>query len=63
MVLSPDELRELTGKRKPHAQRVVLTALGIPHRTRPDGSLVVMRQVVQTVLEVSEHRPQLRLPA
>ena len=43
LVLSPDELIELTGKQRRSAQAKVLTALAIPFRVRPDGSLLVLR--------------------
>lgn len=68
MILSPDDLVELTGKAKPRSQATVLDALGIPHRQRPDRSLVVLRVAVQVALghheAVTHHqsRPQLRLP-
>ena len=65
MILSTRELLELTARRRPGAQAAVLEALGIPYRTRPDGSLVVVREVALAVLGVSRERkqPQLRLPA
>lgn len=44
MFLSDDELRELTGRIQHAAQRKVLSFLSIEHRTRPDGSVVVLRQ-------------------
>lgn len=43
LTLSPEELLELTGKVRPHAQARVLDALGIAFQTRPDGTLVVYR--------------------
>lgn len=41
MLLTPDELVELTRKQRHKAQARVLTALGIPYHVRPDGSLIV----------------------
>lgn len=68
MILSHDELVELTGKQRQSAQRQVLLALGIPFKIRPDGSLVVLEAAVQAALghpSRTEHnsRPKLRLPA
>lgn len=40
--LSFDDLSALTGKKLHSAQRRVLNYMGIPHRVRPDGSLVVL---------------------
>jgi hypothetical protein len=43
IVLTKEELGELTGKERPSAQVRALGRMGIPHRTRPDGSPVVLR--------------------
>ena len=37
------ELVALTDRERPSAQARVLSRLGIPHRRRPDGSLIVLR--------------------
>ena len=42
MLLTPDQLVELTGKRRSDSQRRELEHLGIPYRVRRDGSLVVL---------------------
>lgn len=42
MLLTADQVAELTGKVRPAAQRGVLLALGIPFKVRPDGSNVVL---------------------
>lgn len=47
MILSEQELRTLTGKQRPSAQARVLDRLAIPYRTRPDGTLVVIRASVE----------------
>jgi hypothetical protein len=44
--LSPDELADLTGLRRPKAQRSRLRDMGIPCIDRPDGTFVVLRSVV-----------------
>ena len=68
MLLTADELAELTGKARRAAQGDVLRALGIPFKARPDGSLVVLRVAVQTALghapaQERSPSPRLRLPA
>ena len=50
IVLSEDEVVELTGKRRPSAQTRVLDFMGIPYRPRPDGTLVLR-------IHVEGHRP------
>ena len=45
--LTTDELKELTGKVRPAAQRKVLNAMGIDSKKRPDGKLVVLRSSIE----------------
>jgi hypothetical protein len=47
MFLTADEIENLTAKQRRAAQRVVLNALGIQHKVRPDGSLAVLRSHVE----------------
>ena len=47
MFLSPDELIELTGRKRRDAQVKVLRHMGIQHRIRPDGSLAVLKSHVE----------------
>lgn len=47
MFLTDHELRELTQRQRAPAQRKALRAMGIEHRTRPDGSVVVLRAHVE----------------
>ena len=63
MILSPDTLRELTGKQKSPAQARVLDALGIPYRRRPDGSIVVFEADIHAPTQNRSTSPKLRLPA
>jgi hypothetical protein len=49
--LTDDEIVQLTQRQRRASQRAVLTALGIEHRVRPDGSLVVLRSHVEKVLD------------
>jgi hypothetical protein len=50
MLLEADELVALTRKRRPTAQARALRAMGVEHRTRADGSLVVSRAHVEALL-------------
>ena len=69
MTLSPDDIEALTGKRRPAAQRAVLSSLGIAYKVRPDGTLAVLRVVAELALGHSapggtrQAAPKLRLPA
>lgn len=40
--LTDDEIHALTGKRLHSAQRRALNYMAIPHKVRPDGSVVVL---------------------
>lgn len=63
LLLTPDELRELTGHRRADAQARELEFLGIPFRTRRDGSLVVLRvDLVGNRLEPGAFEPELTPP-
>ena len=50
MLLTTQEVRELTGLQRPSAQARALQGMGIECRRRPDGSVVVLRAVVEAVL-------------
>lgn len=50
MILTPEELAELTVRRRSDAQARVLRFMGIKHRQRPDGSIAVSRAHVDAVL-------------
>lgn len=50
MFLTPDEIREATGRVQHHAQAKALRALGIVFKIRSDGSLLVLRAHVETQL-------------
>jgi hypothetical protein len=58
MMLSPDELFELTHRTRPSAQMRALRYMGIECRVRPDGSVAVLRLHVEAVLGGSliEHK-------
>jgi prophage regulatory protein len=50
MFLRAEELRELTQRRQSRSQSEMLRALGIEHKVRPDGSLIVLRAHVVKLL-------------
>ena len=43
-ILSPEEVQVLTQRKRSQAQSEVLRYMGINHRNRPDGSVVVLDQ-------------------
>lgn len=49
MFLTRDEVVELTGKKQRAAQVAVLNALGITHKIRPDGAVLVLRSHIEQV--------------
>ena len=50
MFLTEDEIIELTRKTRRDAQSRALRFIGIEHRPRPDGSLIVLRSHVEALL-------------
>jgi len=67
MILTADELTELTDRTRPAAQARELTALGIPYKPRRDGTLIVLRTAVQVALGYAPTHerspsPKLRIP-
>lgn len=50
LFLTPEEINDLTGRSRRDAQARALNAMGITHRARPDGSLVVSRDHVDRLL-------------
>lgn len=66
LTLAPQELRELTAKRRCDAQRRALDQMGVKYAVRPDGSLAVLRSHVEQVLgaagaTIRIREPELRL--
>jgi hypothetical protein len=53
MFLTPDELIDLTGYQRSDAQMRVLRFMGIEHRQRPDGKVIVLRLTVEKLLGAS----------
>jgi hypothetical protein len=63
MILAANTLIELTGKVKRPAQARVLSALGIPYRRRPDGTIVVFEHdLPHATTQAQPRTPKLRLP-
>lgn len=61
VVLSADELRELTGKQRADSQARELDHLGITYRRRRDGSVVVLRADLDRATISGPTEPQLHL--
>lgn len=54
MFLDPDQLFELTRRRRRDAQLVQLRAMGIEHRVRADGSVAVLTAHVEQLFGASQ---------
>ena len=50
MILNQSEIFQLTGKKRSNAQAAVLNYLGIEHKVRLDGSIVVSKAHVEQML-------------
>lgn len=48
--LNEEEIELLTEKKRHSTQQKILNALGVTHKVRPNGSLVVLRSHVERVL-------------
>ncbi len=62
IVLTRDELRELTGFMRSDAQARVLEYIGVAHLRRPNGSLIVYRETLYEKKEEKRPSPQLCFP-
>nr|WP_246279199.1 DUF4224 domain-containing protein [Paraburkholderia ultramafica] len=56
MFLTKDELTYLTGRRQRVSQAQALRAMGIEHRIRPDGHIVVLRRHVEQLFGAEAER-------
>lgn len=61
--LTQEEIRDLTGRVQNAAQVKVLRGMGIEHRARPDGSIVILRSHVEQTLGGATPAPRKRTPA
>lgn len=57
-ILSPDEIVALTGHKFKTAQAQALRTMGISFLTRPDGSVVVLRSHIESVMGGVEPKPR-----
>lgn len=63
MILAPQELIELTGKKRTNAQRRQLDCLRVPYRVRLDGSLVVLARAAEIALGLNGQPQPRREPS
>ena len=63
MILTHDELAELTGKTRNGAQQAVLREMAIPFKIRPDGSIVALRAAVEAALGYATPNERSKSPA
>lgn len=57
MFLTKDELKELTGHVRAHAQAKELDKMGIEYKPRGDGSLAVLRSHVEKEFGLLQQKP------
>lgn len=50
MFLTDEELYELTGAKRRDTRVRILRAMGIEHRVRPDGRVIVLRKHIEALL-------------
>jgi hypothetical protein len=60
--LSDEEIEQLTEKKRHSTQQKILNALGISHKVRPNGTLVVLRSHVEKLLGGSVAAPAKKEP-
>ena len=60
MILSGVELKDLTGRRQKACQVQALRFMGIEHKVRPDGSVVVLKAHVEQSLGLREDRKAIK---
>jgi hypothetical protein len=56
MFLNNDEVFDLTGRRQRASQAQMLRAMGIEHKIRPDGRVIVLRRHVEQLLGIKAER-------
>jgi hypothetical protein len=60
--LSDDEIAALTQKKRHSTQQKILNALGVSHKVRPNGTLVVLRSHVEKLLGGNVSAPAKKEP-
>lgn len=58
--LEQAEIQNLTNRARRHAQAKVLRAMGVEHKVRPDGSVVVLRAHIHKVFDGEPDSPRHR---
>ena len=62
LTLTNEEIEQITNRQRRSAQARMLAALGIRHKIRPDGSILVFRAAVEKLgVERIPQEPQMRL--
>ena len=56
MFLTDEELIFLTGKKRRPSQAEALNSMGIEHRVRADGHIIVLREHVESLLGASRNK-------
>jgi len=51
LFLDDEEVIRLTGRKKRNAQVIALRYMGIEHKIRPDGAVIVSRSHIQKLLD------------
>lgn len=62
MWLDDEEIAELTDRERRPAQSRVLTFMGVEHKRRPDGSIVVLRAHVEKIFGEGVVSKKVRAP-
>ncbi|OZI57621.1 DUF4224 domain-containing protein [Bordetella genomosp. 4] len=63
LILSPEDLVEITGKSRKSSQVEILRQLGIPFKIRPDGTPLVLRAAMEVALGYATKNEKSRTPA
>ena len=58
MFLTDEEITALTGKRQNAARARALNKMGVQHKIRPDGSIVVLRAHCERMLGEKISKPE-----
>lgn len=58
MFLDDEELTQLTRKQQNAARIRVLSAIGVQHKVRPDGTIAVLRQHVEEVFGLKKRKKE-----
>jgi hypothetical protein len=56
MLLTTEEIEQLTNRKRHPSQSQALRYMGIEHRRRPDGTIAVLREHVEQVLGLEDRK-------